>query len=243
MVQQFIEAPNICFYAQKAGYYIMISLRRVLWTLAGMSILTSAANAQTVLYNNLGTPGNLVTPSGFASIYNAGPLANSFSTGSSPILLTDVKLNLDLIDTPPRGSISVALYSDSSHFPNALLTTIGTLNDSQLTLSVGNVFDFPVSPGYSLTANTRYWIVVTSVNTTLGGWGYVTNTNGTGNIGNEYNCYTGDPCFPNGSPYMMEVSGSSPGVPTLSTWGLLCLALLLMASAGWIFRRGYRSHS
>jgi hypothetical protein len=236
----------------------MISLRSVLWILTGAMVLASAANAQVVLYGNL-----YATVAAFDGVNSNGPLYNSFSTGSSPVTLTDVKLQLDLIDTGGIGTISVGLYADSSTTPGSLLQALGTLSDSSLTLNVGGTFDFPVSPGFALAANTRYWIGLSTANNSLSGWATTTSTaesgGGTDNIFNEWTCQTsgGQPalgrprspgsafrvgltCQPNGTdPFLMQIGGTiqnPASVPTLSTWGMLGLALLLMASAAFLIR-------
>ena len=219
----------------------------------------SAANAQVVLYGNLSA-----TIADYAGVDYQGPRYNSFSTGSSPVTLTDVKLNLDLLDGP-RGSMTVGLYSDSSHTPGTLLTVIGTLDD-HLIAEHGGVSDFPVSPGFALTANTRYWIGVSTSNASLAGWATTEDTAGTGNIGNEYSCYTIQVQLPGirslrpaastgggtqlvcsqniDDPYLMEITGTVPhSVPALSTWGMFGTALLLMACSACMIRGAQRVRS
>ena len=99
----------------------MITFRRILLLLLGTLLWAAPPTNSTVLFGNLSAP--IARYDGVAT--TPGPLFESFSTGSSAVLLTDVQVNLDLIDGT-NGTISVGLYSDSSATPGSLLRAIGT---------------------------------------------------------------------------------------------------------------------
>ncbi len=140
----------------------------------------------TVLYNALGG-----TTAGDDSITTYGPLYESFSTGSSPVALTDVMARLGAGVLGSSASISVALYSDAGRRPGTLLVKIGTLADSLLpTLPSNANFDFPVNPPFQLNASTRYWIGFSSVNQSAASLAWTEDTSGTG-VSLEFNYWNG----------------------------------------------------
>jgi hypothetical protein len=233
--------------------------------LGGAALMAFTANAQTVLYGNLNA-----TIGTYFQVSSKGPLYNSFSTGTAGLLLTDVKVYLDLADSP-IGTVTVGLFSDSSIFPGSQIKVLATINDSSV-VSNGGVFDIPVNPGIALAANTRYWIGMTASGSAIQ-WASTFTTTGTGNIANEYNCsavisggggQTGSTsprsarphgtisttaCFSNvNDPFLMQVTaGAAPAsaaaVPALSFYGMTLLTLLLAASAVIFMRRAHSSAS
>jgi hypothetical protein len=178
------------------------------------------------LYNNLSA-----TPSESFDVRGNGPLADSFSTGSSAVNLSDVKLLLESDSFTSTGSITVTLNKDSSTSPGGVLTTIGTFNNSSLSRSP-TAIDFPTS--YSLAANTRYWIEVSASNDSSAAWEVSTDTSGVG-VANEYNSNS-QGVFPNTgiSPFQMEVTAqtAATGVPEPSTLTLLGLGSLGLLGYG-----------
>ena len=205
------------------------------------------ASANTVLYDNL-PPSATSGGADFVNTFNPntpdtwGPLADSFSTGSDPLWLADVKLLLSG-DSTQAGSITVRLLSDNPTypFPGSRMLTIGTLSDSLLSLTP-SVIDFPVSPGFSLTPNTRYWIEVSSTDSSTAEWSYATDGSGLG-VANEYNYSLGSNPNSNGGvspnsnagPYQMEVNANSVPEPSaLIVWSGLCAMGLI---AAWRRRR------
>jgi len=221
--------------------------RRILLILVSIGLVASAASAQTVLYNNLSSP--------IDYYYPIGPIYNSFSTGSTGLVLSDVKLNLEFLDGAPTG-FSVGLYADSSATPGTLIQSLGSMSDSAISGN-GAVYDFPVSPGVSLAANTRYWIGLTTSNGSNTGWATTDSTSGTGVLG-AWTCFdyvltsattrpTAKPrgfpvgCFQNtAGSFIMEVTATAPAAataPALSFSGMLVLTLLLAASAALFLRR------
>jgi hypothetical protein len=210
-------------------------MKRGLLLLAIFCLFATAANAgSVVLYNNLPPTPDGADPVGMGF----GPLADSFSTMGSAFLLDDVKLNLELTGMAV-GSITVSLLADSSTSPGALLTTIGTLDDTTVGPSPA-VYDFPISP-FLLAASTRYWISLSADPThdTNIYWTWSLDTSGVGvaaefySNGNGISSNSGE----GNAPYQMEVSGSLP-VPEPSS--VLPLAIGLATVGGCVHGRKRR---
>jgi hypothetical protein len=185
------------------------------------SLFVVGAAGAVDLYNNLGA----VTYSS-DSVSSYGPLADSFSTGAVGFNLADVKVLLSGSSSP--GSISVDLYSsDSSPMPATLLRNIGALSDTALSSSP-SVVDFSLASSYLLSANTRYWVMISSTSYSYATWAWAVDDSGTG-VANEYtfnnggvpgNGYTWTNAPPAGypagypyGPYQMAVSGSPVPIP------------------------------
>ena len=243
----------------------MVSARKLLLSLFSVALTASAAPTTISLYDNL----NAQVSTYYVLAFN-GPLYNSFSTGSSAVLLTDVKLMLEEINAFNSGTLTVALYANSGNAPGTQLQVLGTLTDATVSIPDGpSPYDFPVSPGVQLAANTRYWIGLTTANNSQSGWVVTNSLTGTGNISSEFSCTrqqqvtsaqtrgikaniqvaltcgqnNGAGGFP---PFLMTVNASSAAtpppatVPTLSAWGLLGLTALLVASAALFANRSAR---
>jgi len=220
----------------------------------GCAVLATAApGSQTVLFGNLNAPSKGYFP--------IGPIYASFSTGSTAATFTDLQLNLEFLDGEPSG-FSVGLYADSNTTPGGLIQTIGSMLDNSISFD-GGTYDFPVSPGIALTANTRYWIgLAPNVSGDDSGWELTGSTSGTGAIASEFYCIELPPpqaavrqngrprprgipngCYPNtNDPFVMQVTVTTPSspaasAPTLSFTGILLLSLLLAASAATFLRR------
>lgn len=167
---------------------------------AGLVFVT-AAQAQTV-YNNLGA-----TPNSADSVSGFGPLFDSFTSLASAESLSSLQLALQ--GPGGQGTTAVALYSDSSTAPGALIATLGMIDDTAIT-SGNNDYIVSLLAEPALAASTRYWIglsnVVGSVN-----WSWSTDVSGVGVAGEHFANQNGVwPANPDG-PYMMEL-GESPSV-------------------------------
>lgn len=203
--------------------------------LSAVIVIAAGAVSADTFYNNLGT-----TVAGYGSVNGYAGLWNSFSTGSTAENLTDVQVRLENTADPAPASVTVTLYANNANTPGAALLTLGSINDNQVSFT-GGVYDFPVSPGYPLRANTRYWIGITTSNGSFIGWAWnneSVSAAGTG-TGGEYHCYGNGSCLANGNdPFLMLVSGAIPqAVPALSPVALVALGILLMAIPLWIIRR------
>jgi hypothetical protein len=199
--------------------------------LAWAIVSAPTVGADTILYNNVdhsiyGGGGNYGITNG-TSDQASGPLADSFSTGSTTIYLTDVKVSLTYFGTIGNGSTHVELFSDSSTAPGTLLTTVGTLADTNLTGSL-TIFDFTLSTPFALAANTRYWIglVADPTNGSVAAWSSSDSAAGTG-VAGQYLEYQGGIYANDNGPWNMEVIGSAVPEPSSivsALSGVLCLA-------------------
>jgi hypothetical protein len=191
-----------------------------------VGFLATAANAGPVtLFDNIGA--DYINNGGVDQIdttLGIGPLADSFSTGGSSVLLTDLKLLLVVEGTPnPNATVTITLNSDNATAPGAVLTTIGTISDSSIPVGPpGAVFDFPVA-SFALAANTRYWIQLSTNDGSSAFWTWSLDTSGTG-VANEFffNQLGGGVAFPNSDgPYLMQVNGFENAIPEPSSVALL----------------------
>jgi hypothetical protein len=182
-----------------------------------------------VVYNSLnGAPD---TSLGTFPINGAGPEGDSFSTGASTFMMTDVLLKLQGVHD--GGSFTVSLYSDNNTTcptpstctggPLSKLYTIATVLDNGLSTSLAN-YDYTLAASQVLSANTRYWIVASSSNSgTL--WSYTADLSGVG-VANEYN-FDKYGLGPNSiEPFQMEVVGQS--VPEPASFFSLGAGILAM---------------
>ena len=204
------------------------ALAALAWVLLG----GASVHADTVIYNSLtsGGGGNYGITDGNGSSYaESGPLADSFSTGSVGFYLTDVQVRLIEFGTIGNGSSDVELYSDSATSPGTLLTTIGTLADTQLTSGL-TVYSFTLSTPYLLAANTRYWIGVSAdpTNGSVAAWGSSDNDTDPGVYG-QYIAYAGSIYSTGGGngSWNMELSGNAvpePSAMVSALLGVVCVA-------------------
>ena len=180
---------------------------------AGLYITGSAVANADVVYDNLAA-----TTGGADSVANNGPLAASFSTGATDFTVNDVKLLLAGNPTT-TGNIQVNIYSDTGTYPNLFVATVGGLYDSNLaptsSLTSASVYDFNLGSGFTLTANTRYWlgVIPDAAYATSIAWAWATDTSGTG-AANEYYLYQGTVGSNNtGGPYQFSISGTPVPAP------------------------------
>lgn len=196
--------------------------------------LASLPAAATNLYDNISVSSGAVDRAA-----TDGPLFDSFSTRSTASVLSLVLINLtnDGV-TGSTGSFSVNLYADSSTIPGALLTTIATLPDSDLSTAIDSIALFPATAEL-LAANTRYWIGLVGPASAVA-WSVASDATGTG-VAGEFWAST-----PGGSltvitnsdaiaPYQMLVSVATPSVPEPSTWAMLILGFAGLGFVGYRF--------
>lgn len=139
-----------------------MSMKRTL-LLAAVSLFAMAYHGKAdELFNNLGA-----TPCCEGPVVSGYPYGDSFSTGGSAFDLNSVTVELGLCcsGTPPADLvINAELLTDapspnSSHSPGSLLATIGTLDEA----SIGSGdYTFSSPTPYALAPDTRYWIELTT---------------------------------------------------------------------------------
>lgn len=198
------------------------------WLAAGAALILLGGGARAaVLYDNIGATSVSSDP-----IASFGPLADSFSTGASGFSLADVKVLLQR--SGGTGSTTVSLLSDNATSPGSLLTTIGTIADTSLSASAPTLVDLPLATAYGLSAMTRYWIELSSSDSTSG-W-YWSLDQGRPGVSGEFFFNAPRGVQPNSNgPYQMCVADSGGGcskpfisVPEPANFGILGLALVAL---------------
>jgi hypothetical protein len=197
-----------------------------------LALSANPARADTILYNSfsgapdlsLGTfPIGLVGSSGAG-----GPEGDSFSTGASPFVLTDVVLTLEGVTD--SASFNVSLFNDNnttcvpscSGGPLTLLDAIATVSDNSLSTSLAN-YDFSLAVPQTLTANTRYWIIASSSNGSGTLWSYTADLSGAG-VAGEFDVDRFGGLGPTSNePFQMEVTGTT--VPQPSSLSMMSIGL------------------
>jgi hypothetical protein len=188
-----------------------------------------------VLYNNLGAQTYFedhVTDTGSQAF---GPLYASFSTGAHASGLTDLKLRLGADDPADGGSLTVLLLSDAGLTPGAVLASLGTVFDSALSSAQTSVIDIPLDAAIALAADTRYWIELSSDNTSAT-WAYSFDLCGPGVAGDYYDNVDG--VYPNNSSewpgaYQMAVTAvPEPLSVTLLLGGLVGISVVRRRNSG-----------
>jgi len=187
---------------------------------AGAAYATTSTDT---LYDNLNESTQGADP---YSDFVFGPLAASFSTGSTAVTLgtVSVLLQQDHAD-PPGDYATVSLLADDNTAPGALIATLGTVDDGQLN-SPPTAYSF--SGGEQLAADTRYWIEISGTDTSVGGWNFEGDSSGVGVAGEYFSNFNGVSANSNGA-YQMDVTAEAATIsaaPEPSTW------LLMMAGIG-----------
>jgi hypothetical protein len=204
--------------------------KKVLVLIALVGLASVGAGRADTLFDNLGGAPNGADPTG--NLW--GPLADSFSTGSSAFDFNS--LTVILTGTPSAGTTTAYLLSDSSATPGSVLEEIGAISESGL--SAGPTL-YALSTSYILSPDTNYWIELTSEDNSAS-WQWSLDTSGTGVAGGFFANFQGGDSwlvFPNDNgPYQMQVAGttavSEPSSLVLLIAGLAVVLYLAFRRAG-----------
>ena len=206
-----------------------MNFRRYIVAAAPFLLLLVPQAKAGVLYGNLSAQIGFqdhVTGTGAQAF---GPLYASFSTGANASALTGLELRLGADDPADGGSFAVSLLADASSNPGALLASLGMVFDSMLSSAQSSVIDLPIGPAIPLAANTRYWIELSSDNTSAT-WAYTLDLSGVGTSGEYYDNLGG--VYANNSAdwpgaYQMSVTAvPEPLSIVLLTSGLVGLSMI-----------------
>jgi len=200
----------------------------------GVSLFASAAANSEILFDNLsafssGTLTALDYPAG------PGPLFESFSTGSSAILVTSLSLFINATTPGDGGTFEFGVFGDSSTSPDlsSPFYISAPLPDSDLSTNLGaETFSLDIS----LSPDTRYWAGLVTMSGSVN-WSYSSDLSGPG-VASEYsadvlagaiNVFANEDA---GAAFQMEVVGTPVPEPaawmlTLAGFGCLGLAAAL----------------
>ena len=196
----------------------MAIARRAFLLIALVGLVFVGTSRADDLFNNLGAAPNGADPTGS----EWGPLADSFSTGSTAFDLNS--LTVALSGTASTGTTTAYLLSDSSTTPGSVLEEIGSISEAGLSTAPGF---YNLSTSYVLSPDTRYWIELTSDDNSAD-WDWSFDTSGTGVAGEFLANFQGGSAwfvFPDDNgPYQMEVAGTNE-VPEPSSIVLLFAGL------------------
>ena len=193
----------------RTSRHALLAISAVLFSV----VLTASAQA-TPIYNNLpsATDGN-------DPVATFGPLADSFSTGASAFSLESITVFLSG-DPANAGDFTMSLLGDSGTAPGAVLATIGTMSDSALNPTFGQL-QFMLGLPFALAPNTRYWVELSGP-TTSAAWAWSLDQTGLGVAGEFFSNAGG--VFPNDTgPYQMSVDGTAVGGSAVPEPGTLLL--------------------
>jgi len=219
---------------------ILILSSRCLAPMALGLVLFCPSVAATILFSN--TP--ISESAGNRPLVTSAQY-QSFSNGAGSFSLTDVEILLN--GSPDTiSSLSVDLRADSSTTPGALLDHIGTLPDSSLVPNSNTLFDFPTA-AFALSANTRYWIEVSTTNGSDANWDleavFAPLPPGDIGVAGEFHDDTGvvspDDRNIGSTPFreafqmQVTVSATTSGVPEPSAFLLGGVGLLTLAALHW----------
>jgi hypothetical protein len=210
------------------GRWVVAIAKRAFLLVALIGLVFVGTGRADSLFNNLGGAPSGADPTGS----DWGPLADSFSTGSSAFDLSS--LTVALTGTPSTGTTTAYLLSDSSITPGSVLEEIGSISEADLSAAPGL---YNLSTSYVLSPDTTYWIELTSDDNSAD-WDWSFDTSGTGVAGEFVANFQGSGAwvvFPDDNgPYQMEVAGTNE-VPEPSSIVLLFAGLT--ALLGVAFRR------
>jgi hypothetical protein len=206
-----VAPPRVTASASDTGH---LDMNRLL--LAGVlslaaTVLAPRPTRADVLFDNLSA-----TPTDADSIALSGTLADSFSTGATPAVLTDVETLLSV--GTPGGSVTASLLSDDGASPGSFIATLGTIQDRAI--AADSPVDFAPATPVVLAPGTRYWIELSSVDGSGAVWSWSYDTSGIGVAGEFFANTSGTQPDIDG-PYLMAVNAAP--VPEPASFVLVAL--------------------
>jgi 6-phosphogluconolactonase (cycloisomerase 2 family) len=133
----------------------------------------------------------------------------------------------------PNGTVLIATLSSATVSTNVLVYSIagnGTLTQIGSAASTGAIN--ANATGITLDPTGQYLYVGNAGNDTVTKFNLALN----GTLSNAFNFATGN----NPQFLLSRPAPVAPGVPTLSTWSLALLAMMLLGSSAYLYRRAYR---
>lgn len=187
-----------------------------------MRIAPRASLFSLMLLAVLSAPATALEIFGNAGLENAGAqygtdalqfkqIAQGFTMGSTAYQLSAVKIGLNFFDPVPTSSeILVRLYSDNgSNLPGSAIGTFNTASPTPAFVAdQSNVYEFAYTGTTTLTAGTKYWIVMESIPASpLFEWFFASGGGGP------------NPAEQNSSGVTYLGTRGTPGNATINTWG------------------------
>jgi hypothetical protein len=180
-----------------------------------------------LVYSNLDA-----AQSGSDAVYGTGPLANSFSTGTYGGTLNSIQALLMNLGPDVSSDLQVSLLSSNGGTPGSVLATFDSLSSAAISSTGFASYRFALASGYSLAANTTYWIEIAALDPNAVQWSFSSDLSGVGVVGeSSYSAAFG--VSPNGTaaldgfgPYQMAVELPEPGSLALIGLGMAGLVLI-----------------
>lgn len=189
---------------------------------ASACVLLAAMPAQaSLVYNNLDA-----AQTGSDAVYGTGPLANSFTTDANGGTLNAIQALLMNLGPDIVSDIQVNLLSSSGGAPGSTLAAFNSLSSAGISSAGFAAYSFSLASGYTLAANTTYWIELIAADVNAIQWSYASDLSGVGVAGeSSYSAAFG--VSPNAQaaadgfgPYQMAVELPEPGSLALVGLGL-----------------------